>query len=634
MSDSSLPDTEADVDNMAGNHDNYMYPAFRLPTPSDSSDDSNYESDHSERPNPGESSDSNSENNCDPDESEEEEMDSDYEDIGDEDDDEEGIDYDEVIESEMLQIIQQIVFEGAWSDDEDEQHDGFFPNPDDDDGDNGHRYTCTCPSCLMKIIPGSTDFTDSKETDKWGTEVPLHPEASPCAVCMEPETWTRTFVDMPCCGPASSTRTPYDTSSTRFCQKCFCRCIAMHRCAVPCQDSMVQMAGECPRCKKILVLQESKTDSLQDYFDSTRPLYARTKPQLPSCEALFWYVARNGNKDTAKYLPYLVTLALCSNPSYIPEELLMERNETPEELRTLCQWGLLLKKETNKTVEQLHRILFKDLYLAPLGRLWEGLVSIVEPKLASVKTAIYDWKLSQIYRSVRETLRIEESQDRTAVYCMDPIFHSQLRQYVLLYVHPSKDSEEDFYLMSPILKGVSITTDQMSKLVIIQERSSRILCARGAWASFRASSKALRRLHLWKGIWLTNHALSLFVLSVKELGVPPICDWCDSNKTVALHKTRFRWHLLTVCNIILTIQIWKIVWEIFWIGWNLLVGASVCLVVGKIVGAFTDKRQHHEEWLVIAQIAACAFAVLYVGWNLGLHNTIKDVVYLNLKQEL
>ena len=604
-------------------------------------------------PFPRDSFGSNSENNDGSDESEEDEMDSDYEDIGadedteDEDEEEEDQDYyefNQMMESEeMLRIIQRINVLNRWSDDEDEPvHDTNNINS------NNHSYTCTCPACLVKRIPGSTDFTDNDETETWGTEVPLHPEASPCAVCMEPETWTRTFVDLPCCGPAKDTKSPYDTSSTRFCKKCFSRCIAMHRCAVPCEVSVVQMAGECPRCKKILVLEDSKTEAIYER-DSLRPrpLHKRTKAQLPSTEALFWYVARNGNKDNAKYRPYLATLALCSNPSYIPEELLFEHSQTPEELRQLCQWGLLRKKETtkewlqkNKMFTILTSILFNDLHLIPLRRLWEVLASIVGPRWESAKTTIYDWKLSQLYRAIREKLPIEAVREEAAVYSMDPLVHSQLRAFALLYIQESEKYEDERHLMPPILKDVTVTTEEMGLLLIVKLRNCRTSCAIGAWISLLAAKRALRKLHLWKGLWLVNHALSLVILATKELGVPPLCDWPERNTVQpsswrrTLQNTRWQWHLLTGCNIVLAMQIWKILRELLKIGWDLVVGASFCLVVGKIITSFTAKPQCHEEWLKLTQYAACAIVVLHLGWNSWLHHAIQEALYRNPKHEV
>ncbi len=641
MSNSSFPETEPDADNIAGNNE-------------DGSDDNESIPDDlpplvERDPFPRDSFDSNNDRTDDSDESDSdfEEIDAEEDTEDDDDDDEEEedhyVDYEQMImESEMHRIIQRMaVFEDrTWSDEEDEPVDNTNSNS------NGHNHTCTCPACLMNRIPGSTDFRDDQETENGGTEVPLHREASPCAVCMEPETLTRSFADLPCCGPAKDTGSPYDTSSTRFCRKCFSRCIAMHRCAVPSKDSVVEIAGECPRCKKILVLQKSKTEA-QYERDSlrVRPLYKRTKAQLPSSEALFWYIARNGNKNDVTYRPHLVILALCSNPSYIPEELFFNFSATHEDLRTLCQWGLLRKKETPQkwyqTFEKLTNILFNDLHLTPLVWLWEGLASIVEPRLESAKTAIYDWKVSQIYRSIREKIPIDAMQEATAVYCMDPLIHSELRSFVFFYIQESEaDPKDDWNLMPPILEDVQVTSEQMGLLVIIKEKNCYDRCALGVGIFLGASLRAFRKLHIWKGLWLINHALSLVVLSAKNFGIPPLCDWPELDQPTTsswrkvLQKTRWQWHLLTGCNVVLAMQIWKILRQLLTIGWDLVVGASFCLAAGKIVASFTPKKQAQKEWLPIAQYAACTIVVLHLGWNSGLHNAIKDVVYRNRKQEL
>ena len=318
---------------------------------------------------------------------------------------------------------------------------------DDDEDDDAttsvEHNSCTCPQCVMDRIIGcrrccdeglnSDDDDDDDDTKKNSNnnddddngnddddDTPLDGSASPCAICMEPETRKRRFAHLPCCSGSRvnvnvtanntnnntascsklddgkhetnelNTLATVDTSSTRFCHKCLVKYLircgwGVHRTpetnnndnqtSTTSNDdnnyatnskAEAQLAGECPRCKKLLVLEEflppekKREDELKLEHEASRQLrqrrkkisyFNRTRAAIPSTEAIFWYIANrfHGDNDnrfgfpnsssssSTHYRIHLVTLTTCPNPYYIPEELLLDNYGSAERIRLLCQ---------------------------------------------------------------------------------------------------------------------------------------------------------------------------------------------------------------------------------------------------------------------------------------------------------
>ena len=513
-------------------------------------------------------------------------------------------------------------------------------NYDDDIGNDGNNddydpNPCTCPHCLKDRIVGSDYCWDDDETN--GEEHPLYPDSSPCAICMEQETSNRKFAHLPCCGPSNPS---LDPSSTRFCQKCLARCMATKGCAVPHNSSSAQLAGECPRCKKIVVLEQSDPKSGFSY--------KRTKVASPSTEALFWYVARNGTSDGALYRSYLLTLAVCPNPNYIPQELLLEyHDESPEHLRTLCQWGLLCKQTTTTLQKPKTQMMALKKFVDLLwkGRLWQGIASILRPRLE--RTKAFDWKVSKILFTAIENRRKEGS---AVYYSIDPVVQSELRSLVFLYLH-CFDHEEwyhpfheyhdcDVYghkqdsmikLLPPLLRNP--TEKELEKMNWFQEMNCRRVCALWAWKSFVSAYKAASLFRVLPSLWLANLGLSMVVLSIQHLGIPPISDWPPplassdaKQKGVVswLKNTRWRWYLMSGLNLILLKLLWKLALNLLYIGWDLIVAASFCLALGKFIEIFTSKdrqlselEKKNDKWMLLryGHSIGCIVAALHLVWS-------------------
>lgn len=166
----------------------------------------------------------------------------------------------------------------------------------------------------------------------------LDPMASPCAICMEPETTKRKFVNLPCCGGTLVE----STTSTRFCQQCVIQYMARTGNGVPedmCSSSSKNsnLVGECPRCKRLLVLKGSKPTRSQK--KKKIPFYQRTQLVPANAHQYHWYIA---SVDGGSYRVYLLTLAWC-DPSFVPEELLLHDSSSADRIEHLCQWGILEK---------------------------------------------------------------------------------------------------------------------------------------------------------------------------------------------------------------------------------------------------------------------------------------------------
>jgi hypothetical protein len=116
------------------------------------------------------------------------------------------------------------------------------------------------------------------------------------------------------------------------------------------------VAGECPRCKRLLLLEAKNLNNSSSRSRSRTSNVSRTsssnkrfryKVQLAKSPHIMWYASKRG----MIYRFLLLTIVL-ANPHYIPIELLV-RGEDDEFFQNLCQWGLIHKKtdsNTNNTI--------------------------------------------------------------------------------------------------------------------------------------------------------------------------------------------------------------------------------------------------------------------------------------------
>jgi hypothetical protein len=671
-------------------------------------------------------------------------------------------------------------------DSDDKEYEDYENDENDDDDSDSDSDPCACPHCLMDRIIGCKDCWDdgSVESDNDNEsesendsenenekvhdsdnddEILLDPDASPCAICMEPETAKRRFVHLPCCGTTTATtrrtvtamtmamtsmememeqdpdsgkgRCPVDTSSTRFCQKCIARYLVTNGCAVPCSPgtstnngcnrasndvsvtnnsnttknnvhtnnrAMAQLAGECPRCKKILVLKELNPDTIYASTTSTTtsstticsaaataaeassvplrmscpnnntkhitktPMYRHTVVATPSTEALFWYVAwyHKGSgrmaETNAEYRTVLLTVAACPNPNWIPEELLLNNSGSPETIRNLCQWGLLYRgNNTNtntntnttrgrlqhqlKTFQRriLHVLPGRPLWSNSTGssirnRLWKGMAVVFGPRLESARSNMHNWKISHGVRLASEIFQRLPNREGI-VYSIDPLVQSELRSLVARYLQCSvngdglhRDNDCDYehgYYYNPQQPQPQHATNEDGALRLLppllrsptatESSEMRTFCAQNgrrqsfmvAWNFFVSAWMALCRFRPLRGLQLMDHGMSLALFSTKHLGLPPVTDWPvpvvatsseptpkgrDSSSQTNTNSTntntntngwRWRWLVMSGLNIILVILAFKIVVRLVCIGIYLLLGASVCHVVGEFLEA-------------------------------------------------
>jgi len=535
--------------------------------------------------------------------------------------------------------------DAAAADDDDE-------NNDDDDvySDLDEDFDpCTCPNCLMDRITMDEEPVDSNRDDHLCDEFferPLNPDASPCAICMDPETASRRFVHLPCCSPVG---TDMDPSSTRFCQKCLTRCLVTTGCAVPskCPKSLMraQLMGECPRCKQLLVLNDLTPDECEvetsiNNTSTLTPLYKRTRVAMPTTDALFWYVARNGKTVGVKYRAYLVTLAVCPNPHFIPEELLFQNIMTPERLRILCQWGLIRKQTTTQewlqrykagvALEKVARVSLEHLKRA-IWVLWQGMEWIAGSYLESARYSASNWRVSKLLLYMKQSIQEQSKHEGSVVYCMDPLVHSELRSLVFRHLHCfDKDEWVDDYedfdcdehereeddavkILAPLMREA--TKKEQDDIDDFCWRNCHQQCLLKAWDASCSAHRAFRRLSLFRGLWLTNLALSLALLSLTYVGLPPLVDWPapKPNSWIA----RWRWHLLTGLNLFLVKVAFGVVVKLLGICADLLLEAVVCIGAGKVIEAWTPQKGKREknEWITASQTFSCVFGFFYFVWK-------------------
>ncbi|VEU42266.1 unnamed protein product [Pseudo-nitzschia multistriata] len=561
---------------------------------------------------------------------------------------------------------------------------------DDFDEDLEGSDPCNCPQCVLHRIVGRHsscyEATDScsDEGDEHDNDVPLDPLASPCAICMEPETAARRFACLPCCSSGSrmATRqdshghhlpgtlppTTTDTSSTRFCYKCLVTCLVKNGCGVHRTlergdhdhgssdktngNTDAQLAGECPRCKKLLVLEELP---LEDNKDASKPkwqhplpgglpkqclakpplarkaseeiaYHKRTVAAIPSTEAMFWYVASRNHLRI-----YLVVLATCPNPRYIPEELLLTIDpSSTERIRLLCQWGLIAKRQNSPACastksrtslrKRLGSIMQQLWQRGPLGTaaaaaempdrsdaFWNKHYQAI---LGSVRT----WRISRACCSLAEASRNLPNRSGT-VYQIDPTVQHTLHRLSAMYLQlgdlddPAIDrvGEEDqreyegyfgLCLLAPRSKlQTQNTTGGTSmhdeNLELFLEENGRRHCLLVARDCFSSAVMAAGRLRICRSLALARWGSSLVLLSWGVLGLPPLVSWplAVANNGAA----RWRWYAMDGLNLVVGLLLAKILVQVFWIGIHLAKAVAVCHLAGSWLDLERQRKRSKRQ---------------------------------------
>lgn len=424
---------------------------------------------------------------------------------------------------------------------------------DDDDDDSG---PCTCPHCMMERFGcEEAEISDSEEE----SEAPLDPNASACAICMEPETSTRKFLHLPCCDGVGQAAT---ASSTRFCQKCVARYMAKNGSGVPKTDprsDVGMLAGECPRCKHLLVLEEDDPSSYTDH----RPFYKRTRAVKASTQSLHWYIAR---KDGGQYRAYLLTLGWCQ-PHYIPEELLLNDTGSMNRITHLCQWGLLEKVKGSSTAAN------KKSFLSDRVRHFSK------------------W-LHQQCPDAFDDPDSPCSLPNTAgwVYQIDP--QTQLELQKLMLLHLEIDSDDDFQL-----RLTPWDSEENGR-----RHSFMVAC------NFTASAwMALCKFRFTRAIRMLNRGVSLALMSSKRL-LPPVSEWSDVPSRRAAC-----WHALTLLNCMLVFLVLRILQQALWIVGYVAQAYFVCQFVGSCI---VTPKSTWKKWCRNGTILYAVIYGLYKLWGL------------------
>lgn len=426
----------------------------------------------------------------------------------------------------------------------------------DNDDDDDNSGPCTCPHCMMERFGCEDEEVSESEDD---SEPPLDANASPCAICMEPETATRKFLQLPCCDGVGQAAT---SSSTRFCQKCVARYMAKSGCGVPKTDprsDVGMLAGECPRCKHLLVLEEEDPTSYTDH----RPFYKRTRAVKASAQSLHWYIAR---KDGGQYRAYLLTLGWCQ-PHYIPEELLLNDTGSLNRITHLCQWGLLQKVKGSSTAanqksflsERAHRF---QKYLhekCPDG--------FDDPDSPCNLPNTAGW-----------------------IYQIDP--QTQLELQKLLLLHMEIGDDDDLQL-----RLTPWDSEENGR-----KQSFMVAC------NFTASAwMALCKCRFGRAVRMLNRGMSLALMSSKRL-LPPISAWSTTPRRRAAC-----WHALTLLNCVLVFLVFRILKQALWIVGYFCQAFVVCKFVGSCI---VTPKSTLKKW---SRNGAILYAVgygLYRLWSM------------------
>ena len=330
------------------------------------------------------------------------------------------------------------------------------------------------------------------------------------------------------------------------------------------------LAGECPRCKHLFVLEEIPDEYEwnihsqkweKDEETNNAPYYKKTKAQIASTKSMFWYI---GQKNSGDYRPYLMTLGFMK-PHYIPEELLLNDSGSKGKIQQLCQWGLLQKYKATTITTTMK---------------W-GLSFMVKKKLQQL-----------FWSKLIPSYILDASQNSPncegLVYYIDPIVQMELRSLLSKHlITPSisdsgSESGSDFHLCpSGICSDEKRDENERNQTILIV-----LNCGASAWM-------ALGQFRLVRIVRLINHAISLLLLSSKYL-LPPIDKWninvnvnrfgyCKEFMIISSTSCHYNliWHVITGLNITLVLLALRIFVQIFWIGFYVTTGFLACNFVGS-----------------------------------------------------
>jgi hypothetical protein len=285
------------------------------------------------------------------------------------------------------------------------------------------------------------------------------------------------------------------------------------------------LAGECPRCKHLFVLEEKPNpyeyvwkEYLQQFEkdddnDINIPYYKLVDAKIASTQSMFWYI---GRKSNGNYRPYLLTIGYC-HPDLIFEELLLNDSGSKGKIEQLCQWGLLqkYKKSTITSTSSTST----STSSTPTSR-W--LQCTLKNKLQTVQ----QWFWSKFPSWI-----IDACQDRPnsegLIYHIDPVVQMELRYLLSKHLitpsimsdSPSSNNneEEDDAIFHLCSSGICC-----NEIKDQNERNQVSLIVLNYCAS---AGMALCQFRLVRIVRLINHALSLLLLSSKYLLPTPIDKW-------------------------------------------------------------------------------------------------------------
>lgn len=515
------------------------------------------------------------------------------------------------------------------NDDEEEEGTDFYDVYNGVTTGTEQRNPCTCPQCIIDRIIGcrrccdegldSDDDDhhdhDTKKDDNSNhdnnddDDTTLDCSASPCAICMEPETRKRRFSYLPCCSRSRvKPLTTADTSSTRFCHKCLVKYLircgwGVHRTPetnniewsttastddnkndndnnyATNNNAEAQLMGECPRCKKLLVLEEflppdeKHDDELNLEHGASRQLrqrrnkiayYNRTRAAIPSTEAIFWYIANrfNGDNDnrfgdyggpdsssSIHFRIHLVTLTTCPNPYYIPEELLLDNYGSAERIRLLCQWGLISKRKdvgVTNTNEKPNTTNTRKRMHAVLQQLWQQHGPVencfwLNASILAVLKCVRESPIYRVYRQIAEA-RGNLPNRAGAVYQIDPTIQHQLRRLAVRHLQlndiddDEKNTNENQNQNEPgvnsdgscvvrLLPPRGDTDADAQEMETFCEVNGRNHSFMGACNCLSSALMAASRFRILRSLALFRWGFSLFLLSSKHLGLPSLISW-------------------------------------------------------------------------------------------------------------
>eukprot|EP00533_Pseudo-nitzschia_delicatissima_P016282 CAMPEP_0197274848 /NCGR_PEP_ID=MMETSP1432-20130617/13166_1 /TAXON_ID=44447 /ORGANISM="Pseudo-nitzschia delicatissima, Strain UNC1205" /LENGTH=148 /DNA_ID=CAMNT_0042740687 /DNA_START=98 /DNA_END=541 /DNA_ORIENTATION=- len=88
--------------------------------------------------------------------------------------------------------------------------------------------------------------------------------------------------------------------------------------------------------------------------------------------------------------------------------------------------GVVVEKVALVSLEHLKRALWG---------LWQGMEWIAGPYLESARNSAYTWRVSKLLLYMNKSFQEQSKHEGSAVYCMDPLVHSELRSLVFRHLH-------------------------------------------------------------------------------------------------------------------------------------------------------------------------------------------------------